>query len=294
MIGGHAAGVRRAGPEPHPARRDDAAELFAVVGVGFSTFYLLPSTFPSTLLLLTCRKCPPAASSTSTWTPSTRRSSSATIRRCAASRWRSAAARRGAASSRRRATRRARSACARRCRWRARSGSARTLVIVRPDFHEVPRRVAGGVRDLPRGHAAGRAAVARRGVPRRHRERLGRAARREVARRLKAAIREATGLTASAGVAPNKFLAKIASGWRKPDGLTVIAPERVERVPAAAAGRRAVGRRAGDRAQRLRERGIERLVDVRTADPARAARGGRQSWPTGCGSSPTATTIGRS
>src|ERR671926_499012 len=49
-----------------------------------------------------------------------------------------------------------------------------------------------------------------------------------VARRLKAEIREATGLTASAGVAPNKFLAKIASGWQKPDGLTVISPERVE------------------------------------------------------------------
>ena len=47
----------------------------------------------------------------------------------------------------------------------------------------------------------------------------------EVAKRLKAAIREATGLTASAGVAPNKFLAKIASGWKKPDGLTVIRPE---------------------------------------------------------------------
>src|SRR5262245_10344993 len=49
-----------------------------------------------------------------------------------------------------------------------------------------------------------------------------------VAKRLKAQIRAATGLTASAGVAPNKFLAKIASGYRKPDGLTVIAPERVE------------------------------------------------------------------
>ena len=49
-----------------------------------------------------------------------------------------------------------------------------------------------------------------------------------VARRLKDGIRAATGLTASAGVAPNKFLAKIASGWQKPDGLTVIAPERVE------------------------------------------------------------------
>src|SRR5262245_25420318 len=49
-----------------------------------------------------------------------------------------------------------------------------------------------------------------------------------VARRLKQRIREETQLTASAGVAPNKFLAKIASGWKKPDGLTVISPERVE------------------------------------------------------------------
>src|SRR3954447_17878876 len=47
----------------------------------------------------------------------------------------------------------------------------------------------------------------------------------DVARRLKKTIRDEVGLTASAGVAPNKFLAKIASGWRKPDGLTVIAPE---------------------------------------------------------------------
>src|SRR5207249_4428842 len=49
-----------------------------------------------------------------------------------------------------------------------------------------------------------------------------------VAKRLKARIRADTGLTASAGVAPNKFLAKIASGWKKPDGLTVISPDRVE------------------------------------------------------------------
>src|SRR5580765_3775583 len=42
-----------------------------------------------------------------------------------------------------------------------------------------------------------------------------------IAKRIKARIREVTGLTASAGVAPNKFLAKIASAWRKPDGLTV-------------------------------------------------------------------------
>jgi DNA polymerase IV len=46
-----------------------------------------------------------------------------------------------------------------------------------------------------------------------------------VARMIREQIREELHLTASAGVAPNKFLAKIASDWRKPDGLFVIQPE---------------------------------------------------------------------
>jgi DNA polymerase IV len=46
-----------------------------------------------------------------------------------------------------------------------------------------------------------------------------------VAKAIREAIREELNLTASAGVAPNKFLAKIASDWRKPDGLFVIQPE---------------------------------------------------------------------
>ncbi|MEO8197165.1 MAG: DNA polymerase IV [Thermoanaerobaculia bacterium] len=50
----------------------------------------------------------------------------------------------------------------------------------------------------------------------------------ETARVIRREIREETALTASAGVAPNKFLAKIASDWRKPDGLFVIRPHEVE------------------------------------------------------------------
>jgi DNA polymerase-4 len=49
-----------------------------------------------------------------------------------------------------------------------------------------------------------------------------------VARIIREQIREELHLTASAGVAPNKFLAKIASDWRKPDGLFVIQPEDID------------------------------------------------------------------
>ena len=84
-----------------------------------------------------------------------------------------------------------------------------------------------------------------------------------VARRIKDRIKDLTQLTASAGVAPNKFLAKIASGWKKPDGLTVVAPERIEKflheLPVDALW--GVGPVT---AARLRERGIEKLTDVRT------------------------------
>jgi DNA polymerase-4 len=100
-----------------------------------------------------------------------------------------------------------------------------------------------------------------------------------VARRIKALIKETTGLTASAGVAPNKFLAKIASGWRKPDGLTVVAPERVEtflqKLPVDALW--GVGPVT---AARLKERGIVQLLDVRSADPSvlHAAVGNSADW----------------
>jgi DNA polymerase-4 len=50
----------------------------------------------------------------------------------------------------------------------------------------------------------------------------------KVAGAIRRDIRDELNLTASAGVAPNKFLAKIASDWRKPDGLFVIQPEDID------------------------------------------------------------------
>jgi DNA polymerase-4 len=100
-----------------------------------------------------------------------------------------------------------------------------------------------------------------------------------VARKLKKNIYEQTHLTASAGVAPNKFLAKIASGWQKPDGLTVIPPGRVEQflqqLPVEALW--GVGPVT---AKKLRALGIQRLVDVREFDESslQKAVGSLAAW----------------
>ncbi len=100
-----------------------------------------------------------------------------------------------------------------------------------------------------------------------------------IAGKLKNRIREETRLTASAGVAPNKFLAKIASGWQKPDGLTVIAPERVERflqqLPVEALW--GVGPVT---AKKLRALGIRKVTDLRETDDLslQQAVGGLAAW----------------
>ncbi len=83
-----------------------------------------------------------------------------------------------------------------------------------------------------------------------------------VARAIRAQIREELNLTASAGVAPNKFLAKIASDWRKPDGLFVIQPDDVDSfLPPLPVGRLpGVGKVTEARLEKL---GIRTVGDLR-------------------------------
>lgn len=85
-------------------------------------------------------------------------------------------------------------------------------------------------------------------------------------------VREEVGLTASVGVACNKYLAKLASDMRKPDGLTVIAPEDVDRVlpPLPITRLWGVGKVSAARFERL---GVRTIGDLRR-------RG--QEWLTKC------------
>lgn len=89
----------------------------------------------------------------------------------------------------------------------------------------------------------------------------------EIARTIRAQIREETQLTASAGVAPNKFLAKIASDWKKPDGLFVIRPHQVFDflTPLPVGCIPGVGKVAQ---QKLETLGIKTVGDVRGVDIA--------------------------
>ena len=83
-----------------------------------------------------------------------------------------------------------------------------------------------------------------------------------VARAIRAQIFEELNLTASAGVAPNKFLAKIASDWRKPNGLFVIQPEDIDSfLPPLPVGRLpGVGKVTE---LRLAEMGVKTVGDLR-------------------------------
>ena len=96
-------------------------------------------------------------------------------------------------------------------------------------------------------HAGRRAALARRGLPRRVRavRRLGSPA--TIGQLIRDTVADEQGITCSVGVAPTKFVAKLASGLAKPDGMVVVPRDEVVSLRPAAPGRRAVGRGRQDR-----------------------------------------------
>ncbi len=88
---------------------------------------------------------------------------------------------------------------------------------------------------------------------------------------IKRAVREETGLTASVGVAPNKFLAKLASDMEKPDGLVVIRPEEAEKVLAPLPVSRIFG--VGKKTEaRLAALGLKTIGQLAASDRSRLAR----------------------
>jgi DNA polymerase-4 len=86
-----------------------------------------------------------------------------------------------------------------------------------------------------------------------------------VARTIREQIRQELNLTASAGVAPNKFLAKLASDWRKPDGLFVIQPGDIDTflLPLPVGRLPGVGKVTGEKLAKL---GAQTVRDLRTLD----------------------------
>src|SRR5580700_3122910 len=86
-----------------------------------------------------------------------------------------------------------------------------------------------------------------------------------VARTIREQIRQELNLTASAGVAPNKFLAKIASEWKKPDGLFVIQPEEIDSflLPLPVGRLPGVGKVTEEKLAKL---GVKTVADLRKLD----------------------------
>ena len=83
-----------------------------------------------------------------------------------------------------------------------------------------------------------------------------------IARDIRRRVRAEVGITLSAGVAPNKFLAKVASDWNKPDGYFVVLPEEVDAFVAALPVRRIFGVGKAT-AERLGAMGVSSCADLR-------------------------------
>ena len=183
----------------------------------------------------------------STWTPSTRRWSSATTRRCKGKPVAVGGGHRGVVTA---------------ASYEARPFGVRSampsvtakrlcpeLIFVKPRFDvyravsQQIRAIFGDYTDLVEPLSLDEAYL---DVTE---DRLGLGSARAIAEDIRRRIREECQLTASAGVSYCKFIAKLASDHRKPDGLCVITPEKGPGVRRLAAGRALPRRRAGDRAQ---------------------------------------------
>ncbi len=102
-----------------------------------------------------------------------------------------------------------------------------------------------------------------------------------VAKEIRRRVREERGLTVSVGVGPSRLIAKIASDWNKPDGLTVVPPPKVLDFLAPLPVRRLHG--VGPATERtLAEMGIATIADLRSREPEemtdRFGRHGRVLW----------------
>lgn len=86
-----------------------------------------------------------------------------------------------------------------------------------------------------------------------------------IASRIRGLIKEETGLTASAGIAPNKLIAKIASDWRKPDGQFTVSPARAADFMKELPLRKIPGV-GGKMAEKLSALGVETCGEYRAVD----------------------------
>jgi len=84
-----------------------------------------------------------------------------------------------------------------------------------------------------------------------------------IAQRIRAEVEAEVGITISAGVAPNKFIAKVASDWRKPNGLFVVKPDEVDAFSAQLAVKKIPGIGPVN-AAKLATQNIHTCADLRT------------------------------
>ena len=86
-----------------------------------------------------------------------------------------------------------------------------------------------------------------------------------IAQEIRQRIESKIGITVSAGIAPNKFIAKVASDWNKPNGQTVVTPDEIDAFLSELPVRKiwGVGKVT---AQRLEKKGITTCADVRAYD----------------------------